>query len=388
MTAFSERDSRRRPVGEFIAVRPPELVAAHAARLAGYEMTAFFRENNRFFLRLENLWSPHKYMPNPSSPDFIAQLVQLWQQADTMSPELRAVIAGNYVTELAGENYATALNRVDGYRDEIGIPQTPQAEAIHFWIAEEKSHPELLGKWMFLTGRFNMEAVHKTAQILLRDGFHPGTSNDPYEGFVYTSIQEAATDISHSRTGELARREYAASVKIDVTNLKEPVIFARGAYRIASDESRHTKMYTNVLKMLMELDPDGAMGALANMARKKIVMPGSRMGEELFAGYSDIAEGIGVLTGQDYAHIWVDLLTFLAIEKGDVKTDAGKRDKEWLVRYGETMKNVAKREREPKPIDPNNPAYIWVLHQPSPIVNEKVARVLAPGATVFEADAI
>lgn len=389
MTAASEQHlpGRTPDRGGFVAVRSPELVAAHARFLAGPEMTAFFENNYHLFLPENSLWSPYEYLPNSSSPDFIDEVMELRRQARTMSPELLVTIAGDYLTELAGELYATALNRLPGYRDETGISQTPQARSIRTWGGEEKPHPEFLGKWMYLTGLYDMKRVFRDGQILLRNGFHPGTSNDPIEGFVYTSIQEPATDISHSGTGSSAKEQTLAVLDLAPTT---PVIFERGAKRIAGDESRHGKNYANVLRAFTTLfgseGVNGLVCALANMARKRIVMPGSGMGKELFAGYSAIAESIGIFTQQHYAQIWVNLLTFLDIEHLAPTSEEAKYDLEWLIKYKEVSAKAAQRQRKPQAIDPNNPAYVWILHEPSRVVEERVVyqEDFVPKETVFQ----
>ena len=73
----------------------------------------------------------------------------------------------------------------------------------------------------------------------------PGTENNPYLGFVYTSFQERATFISHGNTARLAKEG------------GDPVL-ARMCRTIASDEKRHETAYARIVEKLLEVDPSGA----------------------------------------------------------------------------------------------------------------------------------
>jgi len=76
---------------------------------------------------------------------------------------------------------------------------------------------------------------------------------------------------------------------------------------IASDEKRHAIAYTKIVEKLFEIDPDGAVLALADMMRKKVRMPAHFMydgiDDNLFENYALVAQKIGVYTAKDYADI-------------------------------------------------------------------------------------
>uniref|UniRef100_A0A2N9GIW5 Stearoyl-[acyl-carrier-protein] 9-desaturase n=1 Tax=Fagus sylvatica TaxID=28930 RepID=A0A2N9GIW5_FAGSY len=101
-------------------------------------------------------------------------------------------------------------------------------------------------------------------QYLIGAGMDPGTENNPYLGYVYTSFQERATFLSHGNTAKLAKEG------------GDPVL-ARICGTIASNEKRHENAYAKIVEKLLELDPTGAMVAIADMMRKKITMPAHLM---------------------------------------------------------------------------------------------------------------
>jgi acyl-[acyl-carrier-protein] desaturase len=131
--------------------------------------------------------------------------------------------------------------------------------------------------------------------VLMQD---PGTENNPYMGFLYTSFQERATFISHGNTARHAK---------DYGDLK----LAQICGTIAADEKRHETAYTKIVEKLFEIDPDYTVLAFADMMRKKITMPAhlmyDGMDDNLFEHFSAVAQRLGVYTAKDYA----DILEFL-----------------------------------------------------------------------------
>ncbi|KAK9192427.1 hypothetical protein WN944_003117 [Citrus x changshan-huyou] len=92
----------------------------------------------------------------------------------------------------------------------------------------------------------------------------PGTENNPYLGFVYTSFQERTTFISHGNTARLAKEG------------GDPML-ARICGTIASDEKRHENTYARIVEKLLEVDPTAAMMAIVDLMNKKITMPAHLM---------------------------------------------------------------------------------------------------------------
>ncbi|HBY68185.1 MAG TPA: acyl-ACP desaturase, partial [Flavobacteriaceae bacterium] len=82
----------------------------------------------------------------------------------------------------------------------------------------------------------------------------------PYRNFVYTSFQELATNISHKRVGQLARK-------------KDNRMLAKMCKLISGDEMRHHLAYREFVKTILEYDASEMILAYEDMMKKKIVMP-------------------------------------------------------------------------------------------------------------------
>jgi acyl-[acyl-carrier-protein] desaturase len=165
-----------------------------------------------------------------------------------------------------------------------------------------------------------MRSIEVTIQYLLKNGFDPYTGRDPYQGLVYTSVQERATAISHTNTGKLA------------DGCGDEAL-AEMCTRIAGDEARHEHAYKLFFRKVVELDPSGALTAFEAMMRKKVVMPAQGMedGEhDLFLQHVSIAQRTKVYTTRDYAGVIEHLIDFWGIPALTQLSAEGARAQEYL----------------------------------------------------------
>lgn len=247
---------------------------------------------------VEKCWQPQDFLPDPSVESFHDEIKELRERAKELPDDYFVVLVGDMVTEEALPTYQTMLNTLDGVLDETGASPTSWAIWNRAWTAEENRHGDLLNKYLYLTGRVDMKQIEKTIQYLIGSGMDPGTENNPYLGFIYTSFQERATFISHGNTARLAK---------DYGDLK----LAQVCGIIASDEKRHETAYTKIIEKLFEIDPDGTVLSFADMMKKKISMPAHLVfdgrDDNLFEHFSLVAQRLGVYTAKDYA----DILEFL-----------------------------------------------------------------------------
>ena len=70
--------------------------------------------------------------------------------------------------------------------------------------------------------------------------------------------------LSHGNTAKLAKEG-------------SDLVLAHRCGTIASNEKQHENAYAKIVEKLLELDPTGAMVAIADMMRKKITMPAHLM---------------------------------------------------------------------------------------------------------------
>jgi acyl-[acyl-carrier-protein] desaturase len=245
-------------------------------------------------LNMESAWQPSDFLPSFETETVIEDVKQLRETARGLPDDLLVVLVGSMVTEEALPSYQVSFNKLEGIGDETGAGGNPWALWSRGWTAEENRHGDLLNRYLYLSGRVDMRAVEVTIHHLIRNGFAPGHSNDPYKGLIYTSFQERATRISHAKVGQLAR------------NAGEFVL-GKICNVIAGDEARHEEAYKCFAAEIFKLDPAGAIQAFDAMLTETIVMPARQMSDggkvDVFASFSMVAQRLGVYTFTDYIDI-------------------------------------------------------------------------------------
>jgi len=298
-------------------------------------MEGFVAENLGSLLKpVEESWQPSDFLPDMTKEDWREQLAEFRTRGANLSDEVLVVLVGDMITEEALPTYQTWLNRLEGVTDVTGASDSPWAQWSRGWTSEENRHGDLLNKYLYLTGRVDMRAVETTIHHLINNGFNPQTENDPYMGFVYTSFQERATKISHRNVGVLAGR--AGEDRLHkICGL------------IAGDEARHEKAYKLFMSKVFEMDPKRALLAFAKMMKSKIVMPAHLMQDgrdkDIFAKFSNVAQGIGVYTARDYADIIEALVREWNVETLKGLSDASAKAQEYLCTLANRYRNLAER---------------------------------------------
>ena len=112
------------------------------------------------------------------------------------------------------------------------------------------------------TRLFDQRKIEEMQFEYLRAGFHPEWDRDPYRVFAYTTVQERATQFSHSETGKIVG-EY------------EPRL-GEVLSQVAKDEARHYTFYRTVFEEILKRDPDQALHS-ASFILPAIDMPGVTM---------------------------------------------------------------------------------------------------------------
>jgi len=255
-------------------------------------LEGYVGENLSLLLPIEQAWQPTDFLPDLTAEDWVDQLGAFRETARNVSDEVLVVLVGNMVTEEALPNYAISLNHVAN--DETGTDDTPWANWLRGWTAEENRHGDLLNAYLRLTGRVDMRAVERTVHHLIRNGFSPRAKNDNLAGMVYTSFQERATRISHGNVAKLVARQGDANL-------------ATICRRISGDEARHETFYTRMVGRAMEMDPEAGVLAFRAMLRGIIAMPGRGMYDgkdpDLFDHFAVVSQRTGVYTALTYAEI-------------------------------------------------------------------------------------
>ena len=244
-------------------------------------------------------WQPSDFVPDLTKATWPEDLADFRKAAQELPDELLVVLVGAMITEEALPSYQTSFNRLGDIRDETGDSPNPWAKWSRAWTSEENRHGDLLNRYLYLTGRVNMRAVETSIQHLIRNGFNPQHSNDPYNGLVYTSFQERATRLSH---GQVARLSRAAG----------DAVLGKICNVVAADEARHEDAYKSFMARVFEIDPSGAVLSFETMLTRTITMPAHLMSDPedsgIFGCFSSIAQRLGVYTFSDYISIMEHLI--------------------------------------------------------------------------------
>jgi len=287
----------------------------------------------KYLKPIDTNWQPSDLLPHSSGPDFINEVTELQELAKDIDYDLLAVLIGDTITEEALPTYEAWLMNIDGINQEN---KSGWSQWVRAWTAEENRHGDLLNRYLYLTGRVNMQAVENSTQHLINDGFDIQTANDPYRSFVYTSFQETATNLSHRRVAMKAK---------ETDNQK----LAKICGVIAHDESRHAKAYKHFVTRIFEVDPSEMMLAFEDMMKKKIVMPAHFLREsggnvgELFSHFSDAAQRTMVYTTQDYINILKSLLDEWDVEKITGLNDAAEKARDFLIALPARLQRISER---------------------------------------------
>ncbi|XP_060214893.1 stearoyl-[acyl-carrier-protein] 9-desaturase 6, chloroplastic-like [Lycium barbarum] len=302
---------------------------------------------------VEKCWQPIEFLPDPSQgPDkFEEEVRSLRQRVLGLSDEYFVMLVGNMLTEDALPTYQTVLNTWDGVRDETGSSPCPWAIWTRSWTAEENRHGDLLRTYLYLSGRVDMLMIEKTVQYSIGAGMDIGTENNPYLGFVYTSFQERATFLTHGNMARLAKEG------------GDPML-ARICGTIAADEKRHENAYTRIIEKLLEVDPNETMLAIANMMKKKIIMPMHLMydGQDpnIFEHFSAVTQRQGVYTTRDYAEILDFFITRWKLEKLEGLTGEARRAQDFVCGL---PRRVRKLENRAKKLESRRVKFSWIFNK-------------------------
>lgn len=304
--------------------------------------------SEKYLKKPEDMWQPSDWLPDTSNFDaFVEKVKEIQEAAKELAYDVWAVLIADTITEEAlptYESWLMALADVDLTAENGWSGWTRK------WTAEENRHGDLLNKYLYLSGRVDMRQFEISTQYLISDGMDIQTNGDPYRTFVYTSFQEIATQISHRRVGTLAK-------KAGNTDL------AKMCGVIAADEGRHAKAYMSFIEKIFEVDPSEMMLALADMMKKKIVMPAHNLKEmglnigDSFLHFSNAAQRLNIYTSQDYIDIMQSLFKSWKIDEITDLTGEAEKARDYLMKLPERMQRVLGRVSVPE----IEYEYKWIL---------------------------
>ena len=194
----------------------------------------------------------------------------------------------------------------------------------NMWTGEEDRHGNILRDYARDSRLFSFREVEMMQFYYQEAGFNPNWDKDPYKVFVYTTLQERATQFSHKNTGKLVGEE-------------EPLLNGILS-NIAADEAKHFTFYRNVFKEVLKLDPNRAMVS-ASEIMPAIDMPGFSMPN--FREMADVVRRVGIYGPRDYLSIVEEAIKFWEIETFTGLNELAKKAQEKILSIPKRLEKVA-----------------------------------------------
>jgi acyl-[acyl-carrier-protein] desaturase len=264
---------------------------------------------------------------------------ELWFPSDLVQPEEDAC-RDEFFQRLRAEaesipdpiRAALALNMLT----EEGLPHFHRLLAVYLgdnshwrswnnlWTAEEDRHGQVLHDYARDTRLFDQRKLEEMQFEYLRRGFHPEWDRDPYRVFVYTTVQERATQFSHGETGRIVS-EY------------EPRLGDMLGH-VAKDEARHYAFYRSVVDLILERDPNQALHS-ASLILPAIDMPGVTMPG--FKELADVIRRAGIYGPRDYLRIVQEQIRYWRIESLQGLNELGRMAQEKIMGIPARLRRIA-----------------------------------------------
>ena len=263
------------------------------------------------------LWFPHELLDAAPDTDPDAHLKQLRERADGISLPARVALGLNLLTEEGLPHFHRLLATYLG-------GDTFWSKWTNLWTAEEDRHGAVLHDYMHDSKILNNPILERMQFEYLKAGFEPQWDKDPYRVFVYTTLQERATQVSHSNTGKLAGK-YEPTIGTVLSN-------------VAKEEARHYTFYRTIFKEVIKRDPNNALASAAEIM-PSIDMPGVNMPH--FRDMADVIRRAGIYGPRDYLTIVEEQIKFWAIDSITGLNEMGKIAQEKILGVPKRLERIS-----------------------------------------------
>ncbi|MEO6456766.1 MAG: acyl-ACP desaturase [Chloroflexia bacterium] len=198
-------------------------------------------------------WSYHSLIPWERGRNF---KTDPWHPSQaTISPELAVAVETALLTEVNLPWFTTGLTQV--FTGSLEVLQ----DFVRTWTSEEDQHSNILETYLLVTRNDDPDRLHKLRKAVVRNAWTPGEAT-PFEGMVYTTVQELSTQAFYINVARKAEEEDPLLSNILLT--------------IAKDETLHYTFYREAVKAHLELDPNyvwPVCRVLMNFAMPGYLMP-------------------------------------------------------------------------------------------------------------------
>ena len=264
-----------------------------------------------------DLWFPSELLAPPPDTDPFAFVRALRARAEGIPLPSRVALCLNTLTEEGLPHFHRLISQYLG-ADSIW------ARWNNLWTAEEDRHGVILHDYMRDSRILDNPVMDRMQFEYLRAGFEPAWDRDPYRVFVYTTLQERATQVSHANTGKLAGEN-------------EPLI-GEVLANVAKEEARHYVFYRAIFQRVLARDPNRALESAAAVM-PSIDMPGINMPH--FREMADVVRRAGIYGPRDYIRIVQDVIRFWALDTLDGLNEAGRKAQERIMAIPARLERVA-----------------------------------------------
>ena len=263
------------------------------------------------------LWFPSELLSAAPDTDPDHYLSALRERAKGISAPARVALALNLLTEEGLPHFHRLLAAYLG-------EEAFWSKWTNLWTAEEDRHGAVLHDYTRDARVFDPGVIEKMQFEYIKAGFDPEWDKDPYRVFVYTTLQERATQISHANTGKLAS-EYEPTIGEVLAN-------------VAKEEARHYTFYRTVFKEVLARDPNAALESAARIM-PAIDMPGVKMPN--FREFADVVRRAGIYGPRDYLRIVEEQIKFWAVDKIEGLNAAGRKAQEKILGIPNRLERIA-----------------------------------------------
>ena len=289
---------------------PRQLEVLHA-------MESFVRKQIEAHRERRKLWFPNELQPADAGSEDEALMTRLREAAKGIPAAVLVALALNLLTEEGLPHFHRLIAAHMGNA-------SPWCEWNYMWTAEEDRHGCAIRDYVRDARLYRMTEVEKLQYQYLEAGFDPDWEQDPYRLLAYTSLQEKATQVSHSNTGRMAGNY-------------EPRL-QRVLAHISGDESRHYAFYRAAFGEILNHDPNQALVSL-----QKVTLGFSMPGHNV-TSYDDMSEVIrraDIFGPRQYQKIVEELLDHWQIGALTGLNAVGEEARDKLMKVPKRLSRIA-----------------------------------------------
>ena len=198
-------------------------------------------------------WFPHEVVPYGRGRD--AEPGRPWTADDAdldgavLTDAVRSSLIVNLLTEDNLPYYFRSIERMFGADGAWGT-------WARRWTAEEGRHSMAIYGYLMTTRAVDPVDLERGRMAQVSGGLTPDPES-PIDGFIYLTLQELATRISHYNTGKFLQDRFGEEIM----------------KRVAADENLHYLFYRDLTTSALELDPSSVVIAIEAEVRE-FAMPG------------------------------------------------------------------------------------------------------------------